>query len=126
MKLKTLAIIGALLASTSSYAGYLCSYTAYISDSNKYNSDGKSVVNGVNLQSAGQVLRQNRADIHRFGVGTFGDTSDCYFDDINHRSRIPTMLKKGSISKNTIRQIVTGNPLLTVDVYSTHLEVRSY
>lgn len=126
MKFRTLALIGIMLTTTSSYAGYLCSYTAYISDQNKYNSSGKSVVTGLNINSVGQILRQNRADVHRFGVGTFGDTKDCYFNNINNRSRIPVMIKNGVISQNTIRQIITGNPLLQVDIYSTHLEVYPY
>lgn len=124
---KLLACLGiAALCSTSAYAEYLCSYTAYISDGNKYNSNGVSVIKGVNKNSAAQVLRQNRADVHRFGVGTFGDTEDCYFDSIETRNQLPQMLNRGNISKSTIRQIINGNPLLQVDVYSTYIDVKPY
>lgn len=126
MKLKVLALTAIMLVSATSHAKYLCSYTAYISDNNKVNSSGKSVVSGVNKSSVAQILRQNRADVHRFGVGTFGDSDDCYFASSKNRSRIPTMLNKGSISQSTIRQIVNGNPLLQVDIYSDRIDVRPY
>lgn len=108
------------------FAGYLCSYTAYISDENKYNSNGKSLVGGVNRTTAAAILRQNRADIYKFGQGSFGDTTDCYFHSLKNRGRFPSLLNKGSISKSTISQIVNGNPLLQVDVYTTHIDVRPY
>lgn len=86
----------------------------------------QSLASGVNQASAAAILRQNRADIYKFGLGSFGDTSDCYFGNVKNRGRIPALLNNGNISKATIRQIVNGNPLLQVDVYSTHIDVQPY
>ncbi len=125
---KLLFTLAILITTTSlpAFAGYLCSYTAYISNQNKYNSKGQSLASGVNQASAAAILRQNRADIYKFGLGSFGDTSDCYFGNVKNRGRIPALLNNGNISKATIRQIVNGNPLLQVDVYSTHIDVQPY
>lgn len=111
-------LIGSLLLSGVANAGYLCSYTTTIDDSNKYNTSGGA------LKSAADIIQQERADFYNGGV-SYGD-DDCYFDIKNNRMHIAKMLSEGSISPKLSKHIVNGNPSIRVDIYSTHIDVSYY
>lgn len=111
-------LVASLLWSGMANAGYLCSYSTTIDDSNKYNTSGGT------LKSAAAIIQQERADFYHGGV-SYGER-DCYFDTKTNRMKIAKMLSVGSISPKLSRHIVNGNPSIQVDIYSTHIDVSYY
>lgn len=91
------------------------SYTTHILDGHKYNTNDKK------LQNASAIIQQERADFHN-GMPSRG-SNDCYFGHKENRMKIAKMLSIGSISPRLAKQIVTGNPYIRVDIYTTHIEV---
>lgn len=124
MRVKNLAVIGFLLVlSPLSNAGYLCSYYAHISENDKYNSSGKSVVNGYNKASAAAILRQDRANFYKFGNRDYGDTGDCVMQSAQQRAKLESYLRNGTATSYAIRQIIDGNPTIKVDLYTDYISV---
>lgn len=93
------------------------SYCAQISDHDKYASDGYP------LSDAGSILRQDRANYHRFGTADADDYGDSVFTSTRARERIPAMLDNGYIEPGLARQIVRGYPYICVDIYRNSLSV---
>ncbi|QDZ03054.1 hypothetical protein FQ775_23295 [Nitratireductor mangrovi] len=98
---------------------YLGSYVARISGNDHYASDGYP------LDNAAQVVRQDRANFHRFGTGDAEDDYDPWFGSNKARARLQSMLeKRGAMSGGTRRAIMNGNPLIEVQVFSRSVKVR--
>lgn len=96
----------------------LGSYVARISQDDRFASDGYP------LESAAQMVRQDRANWHRFGRGDREDENDRWFKTNQQRSRLQTMLeRKGAMDAATRRAITNGEPLIQVDVYSSSVQV---
>jgi len=96
----------------------LGSYVARLSDNDHYASTGKK------LDTAAQVVRQDRANWHRFGRGDMEDEDDPWFADAEARARFERLLNKGSaMSQATRRYILGGEPVVRVDVYANSVEV---
>lgn len=93
------------------------SYCTQISENDKYASDGYA------LTDAGSILRQDRANFHRFGIADDGDQADATFDSTKARQALPAMLDNGFIDDTTADQIVRGTPYVCVDIYRNALEV---
>ncbi|UJW84650.1 hypothetical protein [Devosia sp. SL43] len=93
------------------------SYCAQISDNDKFASDGYA------LSDAGSILRQDRANFHRFGTPDAEDYGDSTFDSSSAREKIPAMLDAGEIEPGLARDIVRGYPYVCVDVYPRFLTV---
>ena len=87
------------------------SYTAYLSEADHFNS------NGQRLTSAAAIIRQDRANYHRFGRGDPGDEGDRYFASIDNRAAMERMLERGRASPGVINAIVNRTPLVRVDIY---------
>jgi hypothetical protein len=87
------------------------SYTAFLSEADHFNS------NGQRLTSAAAIIRQDRANFHRFGRGDPGDEGDRFFADINNRAAMESMLERGRSSPAAINAIVNRTPLIRVDIY---------
>ena len=121
MKLKTLAVVATLFAlSPLANAGYLCSYDAQITSSNKSNTSGANLAKSKNRASAAAILQQERADHYTYGND---NDDDCYFSSKSNRMKIASMLNRGHISQATINSIVSGEPSVHVDVYSNFISV---
>ena len=103
---------------------YLCTYRARISELDKLNSQGRSLVSGYNLSSVAAVIRQERANFHKFRQRDPEDTDDCAFSNPQNRQRLENFLHKGSVSKAALRKIADGTPLIDVDVYDNHVDIR--
>jgi hypothetical protein len=117
---KILLYVTLLTLSSFSYAGdeaMITSYAARISANDKVNSEGK------HLKSVADIIRQDRANFHKFGTSDAEDQADDFFDDEKNRERIPVMLKKGHIDKKTQNAILNDSPLVVINVYSNHLDV---
>ncbi len=110
----------ALLASAlpASADTLLGSYIARLSDNDHHASDG------YRLDSAAQVVRQDRANWHRFGRGDAEDDDDPWFGTANARARFETLLKKsGAMTQAVRREIMGGEPVVKVTVYRNSVKV---
>ena len=87
------------------------SYTAFLSEADHFNS------NGQRLTSAAAIIRQDRANFHRFGRGDAGDEGDSFFADINNSAAMERMLERGRATSGAISAIVNRTPLIRVDIY---------
>ena len=66
-------------------------YEAYIGVQDLYNSKG------VRLSSAAQVLRQDRANVHRFGIWQPGDQLDPIFGTLAAREVMTQVLERNGL-----------------------------
>ena len=89
----------------------LGSYSAYIGMQDLYNSKG------VRLSAPWQVLRQDRANYHRFGISQPGDEWDPFFGDYDNRAAMEQMVMHGSINPKAARDIMKGGALVYVEIW---------
>ncbi|CAG1023053.1 hypothetical protein DOJK_02065 [Patescibacteria group bacterium] len=116
--MKKLVLLIGLLISPFTYAEEpLESYVARLSAADHENSDGKR------LKSVGDILRQDRANFHKFNIIDSEDQSDSMFGDVKARERIPMMLQRGHIDKETKIAILNGTPVVLVNIYKNRIEV---
>ncbi len=106
-------------------ADLLCSYTARISDQDKFSSTGASLVQNdkATAATAAAIIRQDRANYHQFNKRDSEDETDCVFDDKEKRALLEKRLAAGKTTKEALNKIVFGNPLLTVDVYDNYVDI---
>ncbi len=98
---------------------FLGSYVARISSSDHFASDGYA------LDTAAQMVRQDRANFHKFGIRDPEDDSDPWFRSTSSRARFEKMLNKSSAMSGATRNaIANGEPLVEVEVYSNSVKVR--
>lgn len=102
------AILAALPAGAQNYLG---SYTAWIGTQDLYNS------NGQRLTEAWQIVRQDRANVHRFRRADPGDAGDAWFADANARAALEQALMNGGIDPASRAMILQGGVWVQVDVY---------
>jgi hypothetical protein len=96
----------------------LGSYVARISDRDHQASDGYA------LDNAAQMVRQDRANWHKFHRRDSDDESDGWFRTNDQRADLQRMLERGgAMSSSTKRAIVNGEPLIQVDVYENSVRV---
>lgn len=91
----------------------IATYNAFIGQDDLYNSNGKR------LTAPWQVLRQDRANYHRYGVSQPGDESDPFFSSAKNRGIMERMVANGTIERSAGRRIVNGNVSVRVEVYGT-------
>jgi len=97
---------------------FLGSYIARISDEDHFASDG------YRLDSAAQMVRQDRANYHKFHRRDRDDQRDRWFRGNDDRARLERMLQRpGAMSGGTKNAIVRGEPLIQVDVYRRSVRV---
>ncbi|WP_101069013.1 protease inhibitor I42 family protein [Roseovarius salinarum] len=91
------------------------SYVARIGRQDLYNSEG------ARLKEPWQVLRQDRANYHRFGLRDPRDEGDRYFDTAASRERIERMYEAGGvtggISAEVAQALVQGGATVEVDIH---------
>ncbi|MBZ9770794.1 MULTISPECIES: hypothetical protein [unclassified Mesorhizobium] len=116
--------VAAMLAATTLGTGtaraddMLGSYTARISDRDHRASDRYP------LGSAAQMVRQDRANWHKFHRRDSDDQGDAWFRSDGSRADLQRMLERGgAMSSSTRRAIVNGEPLIEVDVYPDSVRV---
>lgn len=86
-------------------------YTAYIGRDDLYNSSGER------LTKPWQIIRQDRANYHRYGIRDRGDQSDSFFADEINRQNLETMMSNGSMSPTARQMILRGNCWVNVEIY---------
>jgi hypothetical protein len=112
-------LLASLLGANAAHADdMLGSYVARISDRDHHASDG------YELDNAAQMVRQDRANWHKFRRRDSDDENDVWFRTNNQRAGLQRMLERGgAMSSSTRRAIVNGEPLIQVDVYSNNVRV---
>ncbi|MER9745962.1 hypothetical protein [Mesorhizobium sp. M0140] len=108
-------LLGVLAAHADDMLG---SYVARISDRDHQASDGYA------LDNAAQMVRQDRANWHKFHRRDSDDEGDGWFRTNGQRADLQRMLERGgAMSSSTKRAIVNGEPLIQVDVYENSVRV---
>ena len=107
-------LLASLLTMASSSAFAYCSFSTYISDDDKYNSSGNYLAGSVSKASAAAILRQNRV---------YSGSTECGLHNTSNRAKFEAKVRKSNISPAMIRNIVRGNPYVTVDIYNSHVEI---
>lgn len=107
------------VAAPASADEFLGSYVARITQ------DDKSASDGYPLDTAAQMVRQDRANWHKFGRGDAEDEDDAWFGSADARARLERVLKRsGAMSQSTKRAITRGQPVIRVDVYRQSVRVE--
>lgn len=86
-------------------------YVAFIGVDDLYNSSG------ARLTQPWQILRQDRANYHRFGISQLGDEGDSFFGSIENRALMERLIMRGSIEPSAARSIVNGGAKVVVTIY---------
>ncbi|WP_235919036.1 hypothetical protein [Aureimonas psammosilenae] len=86
-------------------------YTAFIGRDDLYSSSGER------LTRPWQILRQDRANFHLYGVRQRGDTSDGFFASKGNRAMLEEMLSAGRMSREAATVIVNGGAYVKVQVW---------
>lgn len=89
----------------------LGTYAAYIGIDDLYNSQGQR------LSQPWQIIRQDRANFHRFGIRDRGDENDSFFASADNRAAMEQMLRQGQISPGAASEIVNGDVFIQVEIY---------
>lgn len=114
MILRVFALLCAVLMSAPANAQSLVGqYTAYIGSDDLYNS------RGARLWEPWQILRQDRANYHRFGISQPGDEWDSFFGSIDNRAAMERMIMNGYINPQAARNIVNGGATVVVRIYGS-------
>ena len=87
------------------------SYNAYIGQDDLYNS------NNERLTQPWQVVRQDRANVHRFGIRQPGDDIDSFFASARNRDLAERMIRDGTIESAAARLLLRGDARVTVEVW---------
>jgi len=87
------------------------SYSAYIGWDDLHNSKG------ARLSAPWQVVRQDRANYHRFGISQPGDQWDPFFGDIDNRAAMEQMIMNGTIASSAAQILMQGGATVYVEVF---------
>jgi len=109
-----LAAIGIALSQSPILAieAYAEGYCTRISDEDKVASDG------YKLKDAASIIRQDRANVHKFGKADPGDQVDAIFVDPKAREKIAAMIERGKMEADVAQEIVGGTPVICVDAFA--------
>jgi hypothetical protein len=86
-------------------------YNAYIGEEDLYNSYGER------LSEPWQVIRQDRANYHRYGTSQPGDEGDSFFASAKNREKAERMIEYGTIEKRAARALLSGGALINVQIF---------
>ena len=111
MRAFSLCLIAFLTAAPAAQAQQLLeSYTAFLGTHDHFNS------NGIRLTEPWQIIRQDRANYHRYRIRDAEDQSDRFFGSIANRALAEQWLANGSISASARHSIVNREVIIDVDI----------
>ena len=112
------AFLVVLMASPALGQGVLLGeYTARIGPQDRVNS------NGDRLDTVAAILRQDRANYHRFDQADAEDEGDPVFTTPYERGRFERLIARGVLTRDARRAILAGTPLVHVRIYPTRVHV---
>lgn len=118
IRLAIIVMAGLLPVSGALADEFLGSYVARLSPADHHASDG------YRLDNAAQVIRQDRANVHRFGRADPEDEGDPWFRSNADRARLQSMLERsGAMNAATRNAVLRGTPLVEVEVYRRSVRV---
>jgi SepF-like predicted cell division protein (DUF552 family) len=91
----------------------VASYKAHLSAQDHFSS------NGSRLSNAAAVIRQDRANFHKFGLRDAQDKSDDFFANASNREALEQMLNRGNMNPILSQEIINGRPIVIVKVIRT-------
>jgi DnaJ-domain-containing protein 1 len=97
----------------------IASYAAHLSEQDHFSSRGER------LRSAAAIIRQDRANFHKFGRRDPRDESDPFFSSASNRDALEQMLSRGRIDKSLSRAIIDGTPSVRVEIFRTPSGIHS-
>lgn len=89
----------------------IAEYMAYIGEDDLYNSSGNR------LDQPWQVLRQDRANFHHFGIAQSEDQWDPLFDNADNRAAMEAMVRGGYIDPEAARILMGGDASVHVLIF---------
>lgn len=89
----------------------IASYNAYIGQDDLYNSYNER------LTQPWQVIRQDRANVHRFGIRQPGDEVDDFFGSTRNRELAEAMIQRGAIGAQAAQLLLNGDVRINVQVW---------
>jgi S1-C subfamily serine protease len=105
-------LFGSIFMSPMAHAQQLLErYEALLSEQDHFNSGGQR------LSTAAGIIRQDRANFHRFGKRDQEDQTDKFFSDSDNRATLESLLSRGQADPGVISRIVNGTPLVRVEVW---------
>jgi len=111
MKTIVSTLLAALLCSASASADVLVeSYVAFLSRRDHFNS------NGDRLDNAAAIIRQDRANFHKYGKRDEADQGDAFFAIARNREVLERYLNRGRSPKAALNAIVNGTPMVVVKI----------
>jgi len=96
---------------------FLDSYVARLSYADHHNSSGKPIT------TVAGIIRQDRANYHKFHRRDPADRYDSVFADVHNRDIMEAKLQRGHCSPSARRKILYGTPLIFVKIYRSHIDV---
>ncbi|WAJ27797.1 hypothetical protein [Antarcticirhabdus aurantiaca] len=108
---EALAQADVVMAPRSRQPALLEAYTAYIGHDDLFNSSG------VRLTRPAAILRQDRANVHAYGLRQRGDQGDAFFASQGNRAALEGMLSAGRMAPAAARAIVDGGAVVRVEVW---------
>lgn len=91
----------------------LGAYVAWIGQQDLYNS------NGQRLTDFWQIIRQDRANFHRFGIRQSRDEGDPFFADAAARATLEQLVRTSEIDPYSRRMIEAGNVPVYVEIFGS-------
>jgi hypothetical protein len=109
---KSCLVLTLLLTSAPALADRLIErYVARLGPEDHFNSSGER------LSSPALIVRQDRANYHKYGVRDPEDESDSFFQNAGNRELLQEFLDRGRTTPSAYRMIVNGQPLIRVSIY---------
>ena len=117
LKLAILALAAVAMTPTCALAAPLEVYEARLSAQDHFNS------NGQRLTTAAAIIRQDRANYHKYGLRDPEDEGDSYFASAENRARLEALIARGSVTPRAARAILNGTPLIIVTVFDDYVDI---
>lgn len=101
-----------IFGSSSSFAQDIIEeYRAYISQRDLHNSYGERLI------KPWEIIRQDRANYHKFGLADEDDYYDSFFALEANRAVVERMIRRGRIDQSAGQNIVDGDVYVRVRIY---------
>lgn len=92
-------------------------YDAFLGSADHFNS------RGARLTEPWQIIRQDRANFHRFNVRDSGDQGDAFFASAANRARMEQLIRNGRIDPGAANHIINGNVWIRVEIFENAVNV---